>query len=141
MDSRQNSVSQASGHYGQGSAVQGNVLFGNEVTATQVAIGLTEEKRQLTEELTRSRQINADLTARLANSNRELADANARIAQMQNELGSQIARNDQLQRDNDGLRTEKAELIEQSRMLVAAIEKTLDEILFSQLAPPATGGN
>ncbi len=133
-------IRQASGHYEQGTLVRGQELQPDGIPASLVALALKEERINLEAELNRMKQINADLAARMDNSNRDLSDANGRISQLQSDLAKQLAKNDQLKSEVEVLNREKADLVEQSRMLVAAIETTLDEILFNQLSASSAGG-
>lgn len=127
---------QLDGHYLLPPNVTGEALFAGQVTATQRATQLLDENAQLIAEIRRLQAVEQDLASRLGQANNELLQTSQQNAALQNSLRDQQARETQLLADVETLRREKSEIMEQSRMLVTAVEQTLDEILFNQLSTP-----
>ncbi len=128
------------GHYYQPPALAGQQLSWDQITATQAALQLKEENERLQAEIQRLRQIGNDLTLRLDLNQRDLFAANEQIDRLQSENSNYMARSEQMQKDLAQLRLDKEQMSEQSRLLIAAVEQTLDEILVSQLPSPDANG-
>lgn len=138
-------LSQLSGHYTQPPLVTGQELFPDQLTATQQALALREQNARLQAEIQRMQSISQDLTRRLEGAHREIALLSQQRDSLEASVRSELLRNEQLQTALADARRENNALIEQSRLLVTAVEQTLDEILFNQLTPtppaqPASGG-
>ncbi len=127
---------QLDGHYLQPPNITGEALFAGQVTASQRAMQLLEENAQLVAEIRRLQAVEQDFASRLGLANNELLQTSQQNAALQNSLRNQQLREQQLLTDAETLRREKSEIMEQSRLLVTAVEQTLDEILFNQLATP-----
>lgn len=141
LSARQTGMAQDSlgvnlGHFQQPPAMFGQQLHVTPVTATEHALRLKEENSLLHEEIRRLNTVQNDLQQRLESAQREMVQAEQRIASLQAEIGNHMARQSQMQMEQEQLKREKDAMTEQSRMLVAAVEQTLDEIMLNMLARP-----
>lgn len=131
-------VGPAQGHYQQGTAVYGQVLNAPQQPASQRALQLLEENRQLQEDLQAQLKTIEELQARLKQQDDLWARARQEFLDVRRVVDRLTRENLLLKQQLEKSNTEKADLARQYQNLMQTVEQTLDDLLLRAITEPSS---
>lgn len=132
-------VGAAQGHYQQGTPAYGQLLNQPQQTASQKALQLMDENKQLREEMKEKLKSLESMQARLKQQDELWTRARQEFLEVRTVVDNLSRENSLLKMQIEQLEGEKVELAKQYQNLMQTVEQTLDDLLLKAITEPPPG--